>query len=421
MHDNISNCFYNALGLTDPDEKHDLDKDIEIALSTYEVGQGHRFAMKIGEYLFHDVEAPGWEFDPVVFKKLNLLVGNTATGKTRMLNTIFSLGSFVASKQFKLGSWRLAFEHAGIEYEWAITTQSKDSSDSEGNIEEERLVKYENGEQVILVERSKNNFLFQHKELPKLALDETSISLLREEDVIRPIYEAFSMIMRRRFFHDALAKVSELQSIPTALINDLEKSRKMDIVFKANMNLNATLFLLEKYFSSEYRRIVDKYLEVFPFLKEAKIKDLSDIAPGIATSSPVPVFSVREQSSINWIPVIELSSGMQKVLLILTDLSILPNGGVYLIDEYENSLGQNAIEFLPSYLEEFDREIQFFITSHHPFLINAIPIKDWYVFHREGMKVKIRYGKELEERFGKSRQQAFIQLINDPFFAEGVE
>lgn len=377
--------------------------------------------MKITKYFFRDVEAPGWEFDPVVFKELNLLVGNTATGKTRMLNTIFSLGSFVASKQFKLGSWKLAFEHAGVEYGWTITTQPKALLDSEGVIEEERLIKYENGKEVTLIERSKNDFLFQDAQLPKLALDETSISLLREEAAIRPIFEAFSMIMRRRFFHDALTKVSELQPVPSALIKELEKSRKIEHVFKANMNLNATLFLLERYFHSEYRRIVDKYLEVFPFLKEAQIKELSDIHPDIATSTPIPLFSVRERNSANWIPVIELSSGMQKVLLILADLSIFPDGGVYLIDEYENSLGQNAIEFLPSYLEEFSREIQFFITSHHPFLINAIPTKNWYVFHREGMRVKIRYGEELEERFGKSRQQAFIQLINDPFFAEGVE
>ncbi len=37
---------------------------------------------------------------------------------------------------------------------------------------------------------------------------------------------------------------------------------------------------------------------------------------------------------------------MQKVLLILTDVFILPEGGVYIIDEYENSLGLNAIDFL---------------------------------------------------------------------------
>ena len=112
---------------------------------------------------------------------------------------------------------------------------------------------------------------------------------------------------------------------------------------------------------------------------------------------------------------------MQKVLLIITDIQMLPNGGVYLIDEYENSLGLNAIEFLPTYLLELEKDMQLFITSHHPYIINKFPVKNWYVFHRTGYEVKIKYGEELVTRFGISKQQAFTKLINDPFYTEGKE
>ena len=45
---------------------------------------------------------------------------------------------------------------------------------------------------------------------------------------------------------------------------------------------------------------------------------------------------------------------------------ILPEEGcVYLIDEYENSLGVNAINFFPSVLFEAASKSQFIITSHH--------------------------------------------------------
>ena len=111
---------------------------------------------------------------------------------------------------------------------------------------------------------------------------------------------------------------------------------------------------------------------------------------------------------------------MQKVLLIMADISMLPEGGIYLIDEYENSLGTNAIGFFPEFIQDIEKDIQIFITSHHPYLINEIPLQSWYVFHREGTHVNIRYGDEIAERYGKSKQQAFIQLINDPLFSRGV-
>ncbi|NQT26088.1 ATP-binding protein [candidate division KSB1 bacterium] len=124
----------------------------------------------------------------------------------------------------------------------------------------------------------------------------------------------------------------------------------------------------------------------------------------------------RGQRSLN-----NLSSGMQKTLLILTDVHTLPPGSIYLIDEYENSLGVNSVNFFPNLLLEEDFKIQFLITSHHPYIINKIPIKNWYVFHRKGTEVKIIYGEKLITRYGKSKQQTYIKLLNDPFFLEGKE
>jgi len=110
------------------------------------------------------------------------------------------------------------------------------------------------------------------------------------------------------------------------------------------------------------------------------------------------------------------------VLLMLTDLYLLPSeGAIYLIDEYENSLGINSIDFFPNILLEEESNSQFIITSHHPYIINKIPVRNWFIFHRTGLDVKIIYGNELVERFGKSKQEAFIKLINDPYFRRGVD
>jgi hypothetical protein len=61
--------------------------------------------MKILEYHCQDLDGQGWDFDRVKFGNINLLVGDTATGKTCLLNTIFNLGRFVVCDHGVCGVW----------------------------------------------------------------------------------------------------------------------------------------------------------------------------------------------------------------------------------------------------------------------------------------------------------------------------
>lgn len=375
--------------------------------------------MKIISYHYKDIEDPGWDFSEVQFDKINLLVGDTATGKSRFLYTIFNLGRFVASKEFKQGQWDIEFEHLGTKYSWHLKTRKL--KNDKRIIIKDNLFKYDNNGLIKIIERNDKEFYFQNIKIPKLSLQETSISLLNEENIIKPIYDAFTLIQRRLFYKDALNTVTELRAIPMGLIQSLEEDTDINKLLHANMNLSVNLYILHKYFKNIYDMIVDYYKQVFPFIKETRMTDLAKLRPNIAVPGNIPVFIIKEHKSNKWIPVDQLSSGMQKTLLILTDIFILPEGSVYLIDEYENSLGLNAIDFFPQFVLDLNKEVQFFITSHHPYIINEIPPINWFVFHREGMKVFIKYGNEIIEKYGKSKQKAFIQLINDPFFARGVQ
>ena len=374
--------------------------------------------MKLLEYYFSDVAETGWEFDRVHFKDINLLVGNTATGKTRFLNTIFNLGRFAASNDYKNGHWDTTFEHSGIKYRWNLQTEKGD--DDSGAIVKDYLWKQEDDRWVPLIKRDKGEFLFQDNSLPKLSPKETSVFLLQEEEVIQPLHQAFGLIKRRLFHHDALSRASQMAGVAPSLIEDMKKGKDLLKAFHADLSLNVYLYIMSEYFKGTYRELTRLFRETFPFVEEVRITELSHLHPSLGVAANVPVFTVRERDSSKWVPLNDLSSGMQKVLLILTDLLILPEGGIYVIDEYENSLGVNAINFFPEFIQNLEKDIQIFVTSHHPYLINEIPPRNWYVFHREGMHVQIRYGEEVEELFGKSRQQAFIQLINDPLFLSGV-
>ena len=376
--------------------------------------------MQIIEYEFLGLNEE-LKFSKVKFGKVNLLVGDTGTGKTRLLNTIFSLGTNAVSEliQIKTGSWDTTLSQNGKQYRWVLEIMNV--PDKGEIITKDNIWMLNENEQIPLVKRDRESFVFQNKDLPKLPQNKTSIFLLKDEEDIHPLHEGFSTIMRRHFSQDALEKVTNYQTIPFELSNKLIKNPVISDLRNASLFLNATLFLLHTFFPDIYSNICKNYRSVFPFIEDITILMINELHPNISTIGNIPIFCIKEKYINKWIELGQLSSGMQKVLLVLTDINLLTDGGIYLIDEYENSLGINAIDFFPSGLIDSIDKNQFIITSHHPYLINSIPVKDWFIFHRKGNVVTIKSGQDLVERFGKSKQEAFIKLINDPFYTQGIE
>jgi hypothetical protein len=267
----------------------------------------------------------------------------------------------------------------------------------------------------VLIQRTPETFYFRGKTLPKLQADKPSVTLLKEEEVIRPFHETFEKIQRRSFQDQELSNAMAFQAVTKEQIDSI-KSGGIGALWQQEYALSAKMFLLKEQFSDLYQVSVGAFKQVFGTLIDCDVQ-WSDKIRLPVSFPPLPVFVVKEKGVKGWVPLHELSSGMQKVLLIISDIVSLPNGSIYLIDEYENSLGVNAIDFLPQFLLDHGESLQFLITTHHPYLINSMPIKSWRVFHRIGSNVAIKHGADLEQKYGKSKQQAFIQLMNDPFYA----
>lgn len=376
--------------------------------------------MRITSYEYKDPGQPGWKISHVTLSKINLLVGDTASGKTRFLNTIFNLGEFVKSNKFKTGNWKITFEHNKNTYTWELLSDAQDeTANKPGYIKKDCIWKHNRDTLELLIERDSNKFTVEGIDMPRLPQSETAIWLLREDERIKPLYDAFSMIRRRAFSTEGTDKISLITPIPPKqlLPKNLSKKRTLRQIFDLDLGLNTTLYLLKRYSYESYKEIIVTYKKFFPFIKDIKIGDFSELHTDLHLSGKAPIIMLQEEGQDSWIPLAEMSSGMQKVLLILVDVYLLPDGGVYIIDEYENSLGVSAIDFFPEFVLEIEKEIQFFITSHHPYLINKIPVSNWYVFHRDGVQITIQHGNELVEKYGKSKQEAFLQLLNDPFYS----
>ena len=377
--------------------------------------------MKILQYTVNEVVEAPWSFSPVQIARVNLLVGNTATGKTRFLNTLFNLRRFVVNKEPRSGDWEIEFTDHGIKYRWNVLSFQRDQE--EVQVHREYVARYEaNGDETVLVERDNDTFRYKTNVLPKLNKGETSISLLKDEDDIRPIYEAFTRIKRRQFSLGADQGILAYEALPFIKEPQRGQQYSLEELSKDSFSLNVKFFYLKKFHQRIFNSICSLFMEVFPFIKEIDVKDAKEFAAlPVHVSGVVPVISFREANVSRRILQHEISSGMKKMLLFITDMMTMPSDSMYLIDEYENSLGLNAIQFFPELIENESGISQYIITSHHPYIIGNIPIQNWYVFTRKGSRVAIKYGAELADRYGKSKQQAFTQLINDSYFLEGVE
>lgn len=368
--------------------------------------------MKILEYEYN---GPDWRFSQVRFQKINLIVGDSGTGKTRFLNTIFNLGTFVAQgKPGGEGEWNLSVSIDEEIYRWNI---SKIKKGDEIAVKNEQLFLNEK----LILDRDNEKFIFDDRPpLPKLSSTQMSLYILREEELIKPLYDGFSTMLRRRFFDDALEKNAGIVVTSKKGLDRLGKTEDLHELYKRDLALNLRLYVLSKYFRSIFDEIIDYYIETFDYISEVTIRDSQEF-DSVEVPGGAPIFCIKERNVDKWLRLDELSSGMQKVLLILTDLLSLPEGVIYLIDEYENSLGIGGIDFLPNLLSTKDIDFQIIFTSHHPYIISNIPVEYWYITHRKGSQVQFAYGKDLVGRYNVSSQEKYIQLLNDPFYNEGIE
>jgi predicted ATPase len=361
-----------------------------------------------------------WFFGEVYFDRINLFVGDSATGKTRFVNGIVSFFRLLVSDKIMYrGDWDVDFEIQGITYNYKLKTTTNESSPNELFILFEELINQNDNRS--LFSRDKNKILWQGKDLPKLSSDKTCFSLLKGENLIKPLFQNLQNIISRKFYGDELLKNFSLGALFPNFERTLINSNSMQRLAIEEIYFHNKLDILKKIDTSGFVKVVDLIKAAFPFIENADVLNSSQVSLHFYVPEQAPIFCIKEKNVSKWIPCNDISSGMQKLFLLILDTYLLRDSGILFIDEYENSLGISAINFLPDLISSINDNCQFIITSHHPYIINTIPIEAWKVFHRKGTDVTITPGKVLKEKYSKSKQEYFLQLINDPLYKGGIE
>jgi predicted ATPase len=352
----------------------------------------------------------GWNVENIQFNPmLTLLVGASGVGKTRILNYINGFCLIAKGFSYNGIKWKVEFEQDGRDYIWEGEFETKEDYNLFEFKEDKFALVWEqiSDNEDIIVLRSKDSFKYQGKEIVKLDNTKSAVELLKEEASIKPIYNGFLQC-------DYWNRSNESLSFSPIVDKDKQTARSIKQIKElGQIDPLEKLFLLRENKLKEFDIICGKFQNIFPNVEKIdfiSVKSLSNLLS--------PVLIIREKNVNAWIPQNAISSGMMRTLSQITTLVLANDGDVIMIDEFENGLGVNCINELADLIMEPEADIQVVMTSHHPYIINTIPVKDWKILTRNGSDVQVHTAAELH--IGEhSKHEAFMQLLQTPEYKTG--
>ena len=382
--------------------------------------------MRIQELEYHDKES-GWQLAPTeFFPGLTLLVGISGVGKTRILRAVSELRR-IANGDDDRPLWGVHWNARfttddGGEYRWSGAFEERNADDdsaveedhpffssfAEGTKPQPEIIK----ESLIrdgatIVHRDHAKIKLSGQLMPKLSRYESVVHILREEDDIAPVYAAFDKILEVDHSNDLSRLIS-----PLNVGNLVPIFKTLDKIRRGRFSTKTKLALVHIYERPIFDRIIDQFLHVFPQVQKVNIKRFQTF------DSDFFDIQIKERGVSKWIPEHKISSGMWRTLIHLSRMALWPDGMVVLIDEFENSLGVNCIDFVMDDLVEQSDRLQFIITSHHPYIINNIDTQNWKIVVREGSVVSTRDAAEFG--LADSSHEAFFKLMNLSQYQNGI-
>ncbi|QRN97539.1 ATP-binding protein [Archangium violaceum] len=350
-------------------------------------------------------------------------------GKTRILRAIrtvqrIGLGGSVAYAEQGF-RFDVRFEHEGQDYSWQLDRgvrgpmPGEDDAGAAPSMDRsivvlgERLIR---GQEEPLVERDAERFLFKQQALPMLDRSASAVKLLDEPSIER-LRQAFARgflgeLDAQGIVHSVLRAATQVARDHLSL-ESLRRSAGIHPVLKA--------FVLQEKVPEQFEHLKQLFIDIFPTVEDLRVahEELAQSSSGLPADRLS--FTLKERGVPTWIEARDISSGMARTLTHLVDLMLAPAGTVVLIDEFENSLGVNCMGPLTDFVLSRANDLQFIITSHHPYIINNIPKAYWKLVRRKGSTVRVEPASEIPALQGTSAQDDFIRLINSPEFEEGME
>ncbi|HMO52782.1 MAG TPA: AAA family ATPase [Kiritimatiellia bacterium] len=381
--------------------------------------------MRIETFAYTD-KARNWHLEPVTFSKVTLLVGVSGVGKTQILKALLNIKHIAEGKSRNGIEWDLSFvAKNGKKYRWQGAFESRPGLiDETFEVEEEDEAKPRERPGILLeqlfcdgsliVKRDRDKIELNGTITPKLSPSTSALSLFSQEDFVKPASESFQRILYSN-------QTSLGRGIPYIPVNRLdkvaEKYNTLEKIQECAVETHLKLAVVSKYHQEYFKLIKERFCTIFPQVVDMRLETKADESLPFFLGA-TPIIQIKEKGVDDWIDQTRISSGMLRSIYHIAEMYLWPEGTVILIDEFENSLGVNCIDVLTEDLLTPYRDLQFIVTSHHPYIINNIGYKYWKIVSRRGGTVKV--SDVGEAGLGASSHEAFIKLINSDLYRDGI-
>jgi predicted ATPase len=357
----------------------------------------------------------GWEVKTIAFQNLNLLVGLSGAGKSQIINALWHLrGVALGEKDLNNNGveWNLKFSIGELNYEWKgdFTTATFENA---YKLKTESLV-VSNGNSV----ERKQDGRFYVKEgdnvkiSPEGMISERVLFQIFDTRTLNLNIEYFKMMNLRDHTQsqaDAETNFYRLDFRYAFISRRLGADLNLEKLQNGNYNTAERLLIAFKKQSDTltvYNEIVEEVKYIFPEIDEWRIEEQTNKN----TEGGHIEYKIKLKGQSRFIPHWNISSGMLRTFNIIADLYLSNPETVFLLDEFENSLGHNCLPNLEELIIAHSLDSQFIITSHHPDIINKIPKENWLIIERTNGSINNRPATNLA--FSDSGHEPYLILTN---------
>lgn len=358
-----------------------------------------------------------WTTPAVGLQKINLFVGKNATGKSRILNVIGGLASFltgrIAPSAFPSGHYVAAFEDAEgvrkIRYELKYENRE---------VQKERM---EVDGKVMLSRRQDGTAALQHRKPDRRITVHTPggqlVAFTRRDPLQHPYFEelhGWAQAVRHYRFGLNLGmpamEVPNLSGQPSSSFEDANA---------ANVVIGVYRYAEKKFGKRFKKRLMEDLARIGYAVDDIGLGNYTgaEIKYGSFTGNPLMLF-IRESNLKHPIFHQDMSLGLSRafVLLILVTANILEkSASSILVDDIGEGLDYDrAVKLINLLINRAEKEaIQLVMSTNDRFVMNEVPLSYWNVVTRDGPKITV-----FNEATSKSAFDQFkgIGLSNFDFF-----
>ena len=349
------------------------------------------------------------------FDQLNLLVGVSGAGKTQILKVLSTYVKAVVKGDTIpcAGRFSMCFSIDALQKKesptshenliWAIETKKlfyKSDGNSGYEISNESLT---GSDGTVIFFRTEQGLNIEGKGLPQLALDKSVLNVFLS-DVQASFSKVASLFRQMKGVEDVPRDYAEEQ------IKQWEANKYGDLLLaKLKTRLSQypillSIFLAKKFAPALYCDFLDALQSSFPYVEDVLTSDKAG----------------REKSELaiwqdhTWVGKSDISGGMLKAIYVLATSCFWPDGSVILLDELENALGVNCLDDIVDYIciKSAENHQQFILTSHHPYIINHIPVTNWHIISQTHGIIDSKLAEEVNIGKEYNKQELFFQLLN---------